>query len=774
MKIRQNGGGTLALAAVLTLVLILIGLAAFFLYRIEGGNREFKTAAWLGNLAVARRAVRDPFVMLDIGRFPEDRNFLGDVNPDSTVATNVFGRMAGHVAMSQLNVIAAGSLPTGVANVQRLCNRLQGLRNSHGAGLNTRLVTLGTDRPQWFTSLANTTGMLGPGMGQGDYNVAYLPGAANVAMGSQAVTNRQMPYIDFIGNRRVTLPADFVTRRENGDRYLTGGRRLSGFAGIVPPSLEVGQPHSVAVSTARDYLRQPESGTTRIPANTVIHRGDVVANASGQTVNQIAAAALSTLQPWRWEIRYGWMRIANKPSDAELTLAALPNEIPLTNKWNPTALALTETIPSGATSGTFGLPGTSVLNNYVNGPANAPVIGYHWLFDADVPLLYRSDGSAVQTQAEAIAAVVPGEPIVDCGPENVVEDSGQERSPCKSLFEDFNSGYHAALFGDPNPYGSAVMTRREMWDNLTAGDMMAALTADLYSKGNIRPTEGGRVCIERATPLTTGIEVCYPGKDILKLEDAPYRREDHTTPSGSTYVSFADPAVPVDPSGGDTPCDVRRPAATLGAMADWIAGSSSHSLTVGSTARSTPVSGQVVELHPRSLSSRMPVVNGSFLSSVGGVPIRPAVSMNEMIKRYIDNRAHQMSLNVTQAEIDAIVNHEFRLNEVGYVYVNQANGRVEYSTTPPPWVAAADLNPRNDLRTFRSDSGPVPTASTRVNVKYDHRIHDWLFYCTNYSNTYERNWIELQECSGADNNSCLGNIVAGNNAYGCSYWTCRN
>src|SRR5216684_2489028 len=57
MKLRRGTGSTLGLVAVCALVIVLIGIACFFLAKIFGGGREVSNATDAGTMNVARKSM---------------------------------------------------------------------------------------------------------------------------------------------------------------------------------------------------------------------------------------------------------------------------------------------------------------------------------------------------------------------------------------------------------------------------------------------------------------------------------------------------------------------------------------------------------------------------------------------------------------------------------------------------------------------------------------------------------------------------------------------
>src|ERR1700733_7414146 len=62
--LRKQRGATLSLVACVALLVVLIGLACFFMAKIIGGARELQNATDSGNLNVAKQSLRSPTVKI--------------------------------------------------------------------------------------------------------------------------------------------------------------------------------------------------------------------------------------------------------------------------------------------------------------------------------------------------------------------------------------------------------------------------------------------------------------------------------------------------------------------------------------------------------------------------------------------------------------------------------------------------------------------------------------------------------------------------------------
>ena len=189
---RRRKGATLGLVAACVLVIIILGVAVFFLAKLFGGGREVANATDAGTLNLAKNALISPSVTL-----PANSEFAGcsynitTKAPDGTIDLFTYNRCVGQALLVAMNAKAetdAGASGA-MAHAQSVLTDL----NTLGTQLTTALNN-NAGLQQRFTAGANKNNvhMFGDAStvnGPATYQTAFMKagGATNVYLGTQVI-----------------------------------------------------------------------------------------------------------------------------------------------------------------------------------------------------------------------------------------------------------------------------------------------------------------------------------------------------------------------------------------------------------------------------------------------------------------------------------------------------------------------------------------------------------------------------------------------------------
>lgn len=127
MSRRQQTGATLALTAVLIIVIILIGIAFFVYTKMVGGSAELQHATDSGNLNVAVKVLKNPSIKLSsnssLGTSEEDE--FGSLVTNNDVNLLNFNKLVAKVALVEANAAAENTMEAR-DHADRLAKMLEG------------------------------------------------------------------------------------------------------------------------------------------------------------------------------------------------------------------------------------------------------------------------------------------------------------------------------------------------------------------------------------------------------------------------------------------------------------------------------------------------------------------------------------------------------------------------------------------------------------------------------------------------------------------------
>jgi len=124
MNDRSKKGATLAMVASVTIIIVVLGIAFFFLLKIFGGQRELQNSADAGTLNVAKQAAVEPWVSLS-STDPLQVAMLALDDPNG-VDLFTYDRLVGQELLAAMNAAADGG-PIALANASAMVQDIQAL-----------------------------------------------------------------------------------------------------------------------------------------------------------------------------------------------------------------------------------------------------------------------------------------------------------------------------------------------------------------------------------------------------------------------------------------------------------------------------------------------------------------------------------------------------------------------------------------------------------------------------------------------------------------------
>lgn len=172
MQCRAKKGGAIILTVSFTMIVVMIGVAFFFIIRLIGGGRELQNATDSGNLNTARISVKRPSITLNSGIESDNFGYLGDSNISAAIPYPVnlltYNRLVAHTLLVSLNAAdPTFSTPTAIANANILINSMQIGNNAVGARLARAMTNRQASNPLLtgftFAADSNSTRMITSG-----------------------------------------------------------------------------------------------------------------------------------------------------------------------------------------------------------------------------------------------------------------------------------------------------------------------------------------------------------------------------------------------------------------------------------------------------------------------------------------------------------------------------------------------------------------------------------------------------------------------------------
>jgi hypothetical protein len=214
---RRRRGSTLGLVAICVLVIIVIGIAVFFLSKIMGGGREVANATDAGTLNSAKQMLK---IGVPPGTNPYDFTSLVYPPGANGITLLTYNRAVAAALLISINAQkAGGTAPAKAAQVIAEVNAM-------GDALTAQILSGST-----FSDLNNNTRMWGNNGVNGSINgVAYMksqdPGATNVYFNTNSLDGFALPI----------SPTQFTPLNQVPGGVQNPGKYMAGYTAINPPT----------------------------------------------------------------------------------------------------------------------------------------------------------------------------------------------------------------------------------------------------------------------------------------------------------------------------------------------------------------------------------------------------------------------------------------------------------------------------------------------------------------------------------------------------------
>jgi hypothetical protein len=336
MTVRKTTGATLGLVATVTIVIVIIGVAIFYLIKIFGGQRELQNAADAGTLNIAKQALVEPWVEFDFsdqttGPLDACLALLTETKPNQQQGVDLYtyNRLAGQALLVALNASAdQGTTCTGNANllvseVQALAGKLRGALNdpSRDNSWVSRFFNLAnTNSVRMHNGQAGGTAITYNPQAGTTFNTAYMDAgtASNMILNIVSSTSNNLggnqdgiipPYTDYGNNTQFDVnsanngqPLTTTDNFGNPTSYLKGYVPFN-ITGISSPICAVPTepnqlPHGVALAAFRAASPPPASANIPawIPPNAFQTQSKTLVEKTGAMATTESAAVIGTQQ----------------------------------------------------------------------------------------------------------------------------------------------------------------------------------------------------------------------------------------------------------------------------------------------------------------------------------------------------------------------------------------------------------------------------------------------------------------------------------------------
>lgn len=487
-------GATLGLIAVMTLAVIVIGIAFFFFAKMLGGARELQHVVDAGNLNVAKQSLRSPTVKLfgagpyDLSgaRLTEAQKNFSELRDPATgqIDLQVFDRLVGQATLVAMNASVdnypAQPSDKGIKNAQTLIDLIANPTQGIGTLLANKLKAEST-MDNNFVALAGISPMrmLNPGGPAASAisakkNVSYMVRglASNVELVHAVIPDDYKNFVDpkFLDNNTVD---------KNGVKYFKG-YSLINVAVTTHPTIQnvtdpstyplMGvplrpreKPHLVATT---DFLQQrvsplPAAGQvaeSRVPPNAFESHGVTDELKTGKAIQALACAiagGINSTTEYKVSIPCGYIVVANgngvTPGNTAGAVTVDADAVGLTeHQFSASSQDIyTDILMNGGVYVTEGgamsrqAPVLAKIQEFKNAHPNDPV-------PAD--LSNKIDGpEPKQAYADKIKA---NEPLVHCDNYNTSPSSPNAAPACKNNFNNMLNTYG---YNSPNAGPSGVL-----------------------------------------------------------------------------------------------------------------------------------------------------------------------------------------------------------------------------------------------------------------------------------------------------------------------------
>lgn len=726
------------MVAASTIVLVIVGVALFFLFKIIGGEREIANATDSGSLNVAKQVMVDPSIAFNPGNADVRHALGGCVNAQGKVDLLTYNRFVAQGLLVAMNASADGR-QLGITHANNLMSAIQVGPDSIGGQLAAALQD-GESNQRWAsrhfggTALSNSLRMLGNGSRAnytaGDFATAFVvnTGETNISNGTatQAFITGNIPFRDYNAGTRLTVPTLVGSMHTEAgqpqEQYLIGyqGIQLNLIArpifGVAVQPRQ--QPHLIRAADFNAARTGPGSDVgINLPPNCFRTGGSATEQGrSGQDTHSVAMALIglpstdinlapntSGAQAFVPSIPDGYLYVDNRNVNP-----GTPVDLPSTDNWfaheaGPGTRAVRTTPP------TFG----SDVDAWVNRAEDANI--------NDLPRdnLYKSDGSKITSAADAAALIPRGASTVTCTDINYMNTQ-----PCNSLANPGQDGRSAFDIAFGRSGTGSVGT--DPAGSLIATEQAKCWVRTLYNVGDTVSFDN--------TFGPTGLRIysAYPGSPFI---------------DGDPYDT---PAVPARPRGtlphvaglvrwGPDGCG------TCWNQTQPLGGNADHQCQVTEN-------GTIYELFQQTTSAfpyyRIEGANTQTVNGGGGTQAETEV------QRMIRQRMREIKPNCTAADFAVIENLQIELGADYFICLENPRSPLTSNfvvrRTAPTYAAgfsdrATASTPDGTRCTFRNVYSISPSM---VDTANDFRIHDHMFM-NNSVNATSTDECSYQPASGA-------------------------
>lgn len=734
MSQRKRRGGTLALVAITTVVIVMVGVGLFFIIQAIGGFRELQNATDSGNLNLARLAIKRPSVPLDVNGTDRGIASLGDRDVGGEINLLTYNRLIGQALLSALNAQAesdaSGNIPQEAQdNVKQLFDRIQtgagslsgqlfsALENGVGStGINSgynlkdkfnTLSQVNSTRMNGQNSPVQQNGTTGAG---NDYQIGYYLGqnaSTNIQLdGANGLLNANNRPVNFETGAPVALPANLAAAgpAPNGRTYVRGYEPIvfnfpavGALALVGVPVYPGEQPHHISRRDFRDTVGGLGTGVASniVPPNAMVSRArvNVRINDQPQTANTESIAVVGTMgQTFEPSIPDGYLIIDNGSAGSATGFTPTGSSV-LANELGA-GILVSGSYPNGVFSiNDVAMNAWAAFDHSGPAPATMP---------ANAPPttgIFNSNGDPATPQQ-----------VWDAIPKNgtfsLCDDKNTGSSPCQQMIDPqggqtqgpFDLAYHRNdnLGGNPSNGGSLIapeIAKCRVWEAYYVPPFSACVNNVCASYFSDIPSTGLRLFPANHIP--------WLGQSVPWCDGGGFGQVNAN--------GYSDP---------NTACKVTTDGTLRQLLEQSFGANTGNYLYAKGTATATTVNAATEERTPA-----------------------------ERFQAFIRNRLQQMKPGAGDGDVNRVLDTTIALGTTHFVYVNNSGDIVCTETAPPSHDP--QVRPDGTLRRFiRSyDADELIT-----NTQNDNCIHDHHFMTGNASGrVFSHNTFALTPSTGARN-----------------------
>lgn len=318
---RRKRGSTLGLVAVVTVVLVIVGIGIFFLTKLLGGGRELANATDAGSLNVAKRAIRFPgqdaysFSDQEVGM-----NFALLGEQPRTLNLLTYNRCVMQALIVALNAKDEGT-PESAANAVKVYNALNSVGSYLRQGLESKNGAAAAFDPAAGSNSLRMLGRKADALDSHDRAFTKRGFSTNVYIN---------PVVMQTFNTPPALPTNSTGRSSSGGfPFLTGYQPISlnvqgenlVFCGV--PVMPFQPPHLISISEFEkdigdDFATAQGQPAGALPPNSFKAGGKTQEENRNLFISAVACSVVGCLdRQYLGAVPYGYIEINNHPSVPE-------------------------------------------------------------------------------------------------------------------------------------------------------------------------------------------------------------------------------------------------------------------------------------------------------------------------------------------------------------------------------------------------------------------------------------------------------------------------